>query len=524
MTSDDAEPIVDADEQSAANGVQQSTANGVRAVGAYAPRHRLSASEIEAAWGSVQASGVGEKAVPGGDEDALTMGYEAATNALQADGTDAAAVSVLAFASTTPPVEEEDVAVRLGSTLGVPGDARHETFGGSTRAGTRALAAGLRSDLGPDEVALVVAADAPKGEPGGEHDQAAGAGAAAFVVVPSGPATVEATGSHALPAPGTRFRERGSERVTGLGVTGYDRATFRETVAGAVDALRDELADAAVDAGGDAAEETDGIDLSVDAAAVQAPNGSLPYRVVDVLGVDTDAVQRVATVHDLGDTGAASALLGLATALDDPDVERVLVAGYGSGAGADAMLVDGPSAVPAVLELERADAAEVSYAEYLRLREEVTEGPPDGGGAYVSVPSWQRTLPQRHRLVAGRCVDCGALAFPPEGACRECGSRAGYDDVLLPGSGTVEASTTISQGGAPPEFAPQQQRAGDFGVVVVAFDGPSEDETVSAPAQVTDAEGDAVGVGDAVTATLRRVYTQEGVTRYGFKVRPADGR
>jgi len=29
-----------------------------------------------------------------------------------------------------------------------------------------------------------------------------------------------------------------------------------------------------------------------------------------------------------------------------------------------------------------------------------------------------------------------------------------------------------------------------------------------------------VGIGDRVTATVRRIYTQEGVTRYGVKVRP----
>ena len=30
----------------------------------------------------------------------------------------------------------------------------------------------------------------------------------------------------------------------------------------------------------------------------------------------------------------------------------------------------------------------------------------------------------------------------------------------------------------------------------------------------------AVAVGDRVAATIRRIYTQEGVTRYGFKMQP----
>ncbi|MFC6953835.1 zinc ribbon domain-containing protein [Halorubellus litoreus] len=500
-------------------GAAAGASNGIRAVGAYAPRNRLPASEVEAAWGSVQASGVGEKAVPGADEDALTMAHEAATNALHADGTDASSIGLLAFASTTPPVEEEDVSVRLGSTLGVPETARHESFGGSTRAGTRALAAGFDADLADGELALVVASDCPKGEPAGERDQTAGAGAVAFLVVNDGPAKALARGTYARASPGTRFRERGSERVDGLGVTSYDRATFTETLAGAVDDLDAGVSDEDAD---DEAAGDDGLD--VDAAAVQAPDGAMPYRTTGALGVDTEAIQRVATVHDLGDTGAASALLGLARALDDPDVGRVLVAGYGSGAGADAFVVDTTGAVPAALVLERDDERTLSYAEYLRLRDEVVPEPPEGGGAYVSVPSWRRTLPQRHRLVAGRCGECGSFAFPPEGACGDCGAMAAYEDVQLPGTGRIEAATTISQGGAPPEFAQQQQRDGDFDVVVVAFDAPTGDGTVSAPAQVTDADGGAVDVGDDIVATVRRIYTQEGVTRYGFKVRPAGRR
>jgi len=167
--------------------------------------------------------------------------------------------------------------------------------------------------------------------------------------------------------------------------------------------------------------------------------------------------------------------------------------------------------VEAALEAD----VELSYAEYLRRRDEITSGEPEGGGAYVSVPSWQRTTPQRHRLVAGRCPECGALNFPPEGACSDCTARVDDERVELPGTGTVEATTTISQGGAPPEFVEQQARSGPFVAAVVALDGPG-DGTASIPTQVLTAGGD-VAVGDRVTTTIRRVYEQEDVIRYGFK-------
>ncbi|WP_256300027.1 OB-fold domain-containing protein [Haloarchaeobius salinus] len=476
--------------------------NRISAVGAYAPRFRITAEAFEEAWGQFQASGIEEKAVPGADEDALTMAVAAAKRALAADGSEGDAVEYLAFASTTPPLAEGELTSRLGAALGVPETATRRFRGGSTRAGTSALVDAVTADLDGGH-ALVVAADCPKGHPDDDIDHAAGAGAAAFVLGDGDDegATVTDSAEYATPYPGTRFRQAGSERVEGLDVTTYDRAAYREVVTGAVDAL-----DASPDP---------------DAVAIQAPDGKRPYRVAGDLGVDNAAIYDVATVQDLGDTGAASAPLSLATALAD-GVDTTLVVGVGSGAGADALVVesaDGGDAVAADLALD--GGANLSYAEYLRQRGEVTSGPPDGGGAYVSVPSWKRSIPQRYRLEAGRCVACGALNFPPEGACGDCNERVGREAVELPGTGTVEAVTTISQGGAPPEFAEQQSKSGDFAVAVVAFDGP-DGGSVSVPVQATDAEPGSVGVGDSVAAAFRRIYTQEGVTRYGAKVTPAE--
>lgn len=483
---------------------------GIRAVGAYAPRLRIDADEFADAWGRFEAPGIERKAVPEADEDALTMANEAARRALAAvdadsagsaggtDGADGADVDFLAVASTTPPLAEEDLTVRLGSMLGVPDGATRHVFTGSTRAGTRALVAGL--DAAPD-AGVVVAADCPRGEPDDEREHAAGAGAAAFVLGPDAPVTVEARAEHASPYPGTRFRRTGSGTVEDIDVTSYDRQAFTEPLAGAVETLA--------------------VDLDVDAAAVQAPDGELPYRGADALGVDRDAVRACATVRELGDTGAASVPLSVGRALADGH-ERVLAAAWGSGAGADALLLSVDAAdegVPAALALD--GSAALSYAEYLRRRGDVTGGRPEGGGAYVSVPSWRRTVPQRHRLVAGRCPDCDALAFPPEGACPGCGALVDFASVELPGEGTVEARTRISRGGAPPEFDEQQARSGEFGVALVALDGPAEsDDPVSVPAQVVP--GRDVAVGDRVEAVVRRVYTQEGVTRYGFKVQPSE--
>ncbi|MXV60730.1 ACP synthase [Natronorubrum sp. JWXQ-INN-674] len=471
----------------------------ITGVGAYAPRFRITADAFEDAWGQFQAAGVNEKAVAAADEDALTMAYEAGTRALEAAAVDPAEIDWLAFASTTPPLAEEDLTARLGAMLEVDETATRHVFAGSTRAGTRALWAGMDALASDATTGLVVAADAPQGDPDDGVDHAAGAGAAAFVLAAEGPAKIVDRSEYAVPYPGTRFRDSGANETQGLGVTQYDRTAFTETIGGAVSGLEAEP--------------------DVEAAAIQAPDGKLPYRAAGAAGVGTDEIQAAATVHDLGDLGAASVPVSLASALED-GYGSVLAVSQGSGAGADAFLIESDGDVPTNAALEGDDP--LSYAEYLRQRGVVTTGPPSGGGAYVSVPSWRRSIPQRYNLEAGRCPECGALSFPPEGACSSCGALEEYESVQLSGEGSIEAVTTISQGGAPPEFAEQQARSGDYAAAIVALETDDGSEAASIAAMGTDADPDAFSVGDRIETTIRRIYTQEGVTRYGFKVRPAE--
>jgi uncharacterized OB-fold protein len=138
-------------------------------------------------------------------------------------------------------------------------------------------------------------------------------------------------------------------------------------------------------------------------------------------------------------------------------------------------------------------------------------------GAYISLPTWRRSLDQRYRLVVGECVDCGSTNFPPEGACADCGSDAGYDEFEPEGTGEVVAHTVI-EGAAPPEFSETEKRAGAIGVVLVELD----DADVRIPGMLSDCDPYGTERGDAVEKVLRRLYEQEGVVRYGYKFRPTD--
>lgn len=461
---------------------------GIHGIGAYAPRYRIEATAFEEAWGAFDGSGIEEKAVPEADEDALTMAAEAGRRALDAAGVHGRNIEFLAFASTTPPVAEEELTARLGSILAIPSEATHLQFGGSTRAGTRALVVGLAAG----GRGLVVASDCPRGEPDSAVEHAAGAGAAAFVVGPDAPLTIEESAEYSSPYPATRFRPAGDRTIRGLGITSYDRTAFRDALAGAVDQLSGPIED-------------------VDVAAVQSPDGSLPYRQAGVLGVDETQLRSGTTVHRLGDTAAASVPLGIANAVAD-SADRILAVSFGSGAGADALVLVGTA--PTALSLEA--GAYLSYPEYLRRRGDIVGEKPDGGAAHVSVPAWRRSLPQRHRLIAGQCPDCGGVTFPPEGACRDCNRLVEFETVPLTGPGEVAAVTRISRGGEPPEFAEQQAQSGEYGIALVTFD--VDGSAVAVPAQVV---GGDPGVGDTVQPVIRRIYTEEDVTRYGFKVQPA---
>ncbi|WP_313693403.1 3-hydroxy-3-methylglutaryl CoA synthase [Halorarum halobium] len=480
---------------------------GILAAGVYVPRARLPAETVADAWGSFEGRGIDTTAVPAGDEDAVTMGVAAAERAFEAntatgtspDSPDSASVApdevgTLAFATTTPPLEEEQLGPRLVRALGLPDSCRTWEHGGSTAAGADAIQTALDAD-GP---ALAVVADAPEGDPAGEG-HAFGAGAAAFLVADDALVPCEAVAAATDESPGIRFRERGATDLDSLDVTGYERAATRETT-------RRAIADLDVDPD------------EIRAAAVHQPNGSMPSRIADGDVVPADAVSAGLVADRVGDAGAATVPMGLVEALSTPGDGPVLAAFFGSGGSAVAFSFAGE--LDAVAGTDFDDGVAVEYAESLRKRGRLGDGEVAGGGANVSLPNWRRTLDARYALTAGRCPECGTLSFPGEGACGGCHERVEYERVSLSREGTVEARTVIGQGGAPPEFVALQRREGDYAAVLVRLPASEADGSVVLPAQVTDCDPDAVEVGDSVRRTVRRIYDQEGVPRYGAKFKP----
>jgi 3-hydroxy-3-methylglutaryl CoA synthase/uncharacterized OB-fold protein len=469
-----------------------STDRGIVATGLYVPRQRLTSDEVAAAWGT--SPPVSRAAVPAADEDAITMAVAAARDALDDAAVDAADVCRLAIGTTTPPLDEEALAPRIADALGLD-DPRLLSATQSTVAGADALLAAAETD----DPALAVVADDPVGEPG-ETGQRIGAGAAAFLFDADGAVVLGDHATRSWDAPGLRFRERGTEDIAELDITTYERDTTRDLVSGAIDALDTDL-------------------HAVSGAALHQPTPDIPHRIASPLPFDTETVEHGSVVDSIGDAGAATPAIGLLAAFDACAAGDTAIAGFfGSGSTAVALSFEARDPLETGVDdaLDAGDA--VSYPEALRERGTLGATEVAGGGAHVSLPSWQRTLPQRYRLVAGRCPECGSITFPPEGACRGCRERVDFESFELPSTGEIVAKTVIGRGGAPPEFIEQQRRDGPYGVAIVEL--TADGESVRLPGQLTGCDPEEPAVDDRVTATFRRIYAVEGVTRYGLKFAP----
>ncbi|MHB8606534.1 MAG: Zn-ribbon domain-containing OB-fold protein [Thermoplasmatota archaeon] len=134
-------------------------------------------------------------------------------------------------------------------------------------------------------------------------------------------------------------------------------------------------------------------------------------------------------------------------------------------------------------------------------------------GAFVSPQEYARDAAARYGLVGKRCRACGRVAFPPRGSCVACAGTA-FEDAPLSGRGTVYSATAIGKGGGPSEFALEQALLGAYVSGVVELE-----EGPRIAARLADVEA-APPIGTLLEATLRRIFEQQGVVRYGTKFAP----
>jgi hydroxymethylglutaryl-CoA synthase len=461
---------------------------GICRIATYLPRRRLDRSLIARAWGSRVAPG--SRTVAAVDEDALTMGIDAALACIEGD--DPGGFDGVSFASTSAPYLEKQVASMVATAIDLPRDAAVADFGGSARASLAALRAACDAvSAGSLARPLVVAADVRPAEPGSELEAQLGDGAAC-AAVGGDEVIAELVSAAAVSEQFTYAWRTDEQRYVQVADArfGNQYGVARDVPEAVTAALRKaELPPARVAtlclampdprAAGDAAKRI-GCDPKTQLA---------PALEVGVLGTPDPMV-----------------LLGRALETAKPG-DFVVVAAYGEGA--DALVFRATDALPARRPVPLAERLAggmpvQSYERWLRARGVL---PSDVGGETVPTYIEWKELKQDVRLYGSRCEACGLVQYPQALVCIGCQARERMTDAKLAKTGTVFTYTIDNLAQVPEHPMP---------MVVVDLDGGGR-----VYLQGTDcAEGD-IAVGARVRLTFRRLHEAGGDRNYFWKVRPA---
>jgi len=335
---------------------------GIVGYGAYVPRYRLPATEVDRVWtDGYSGTPIKEKAVPGLDEDTATMSVEAARNALKRAGIDPAFIRAVWVGSESPPYAVKPTSTIVAEAIGAVPETQAADWEFACKAGTEAMQAAIGM-IGSAmmDYALAIGADTAQGRPGDALEYTAGAGSAAYLLGPreESLAYLEASYSYVTDTPDFFRRPYQHYPQHGSRFTG-EPAYFKHVLA-AAGALMEEMGYTAKDFA---------------AAVFHQPNAAFPQRAAKELGFSREQIQTGLLVSEVGNTYAASSMLGLTAVLDAARPgDRLLLVSYGSGAGSDAFslvvtdrVIDRQNKAPRTRDYI-ARRKEIDYALYARYR------------------------------------------------------------------------------------------------------------------------------------------------------------
>jgi len=531
---------------------------GILAFGAGIPRRRLALALLAGREGPVPASAP-SRTVAWADEDAVTLGVQAARECLQ--GEDRSAVDVLFFASTTAPFAEKQSAAIVAAALGLSPQVRTVDVAASLRGGTQALLLALDAvRAGSARRALVIAADCREGAPGSALE-ANGGDAAVALLVGEGDALLEVAGTathteeilDVWRRPGDRFVHTWEERfvitqgfqepvaaavralvakvATGLlgdhGGTSEERR--RSGVSDAFEAAAErrgnergaravavEASAALATGGAGAGYARTGIDAQFDHIVLSAPDArahaALAKRVAPGVKVADALFGRV------GACGAAHALLQLALLAESAlPGERVLLVNHGDGADAFALRVVRTAPVRVASAL--ASAIPIPSMKLFRVaREHVVQEWQGHDYPGISAAVHHRERGENLALIGQRCA-CGAPHFPRGRICAACGAHDRFAPECFAERGATLISFTLDH------FFPTPEPPTAVGVVQID-DGPRmylQLADIDAATLRTDAAGvPALQPGLRLRLVFRRIHTVGGRPNYFWKAVPAE--
>jgi hydroxymethylglutaryl-CoA synthase len=299
---------------------------GIVGYGAYVPRYRLPAEEVDRIWkGAEERAPIKEKSVPGLDEDVITMSIEAARNAMaRAGDVDPDQIRAVWVGSESHPYAVKPSATIVAEAIGATPHTQAADWEFACKAGTEAFQAAVGFvGSGMARYAMSIGMDTAQARPGDALEYTAGAGGAAYLLGPAAEALAVVEGSFSYATDTPDFWRRAYQRYPSHGGRFTGQPAYFHHVTAAVLYLMEALDRKA----GDYAH-----------VVFHQPNVKFPRSVGKQLGFTPEQLRAGLLVNEIGNTYAGSALLGLTAILDVAEPgERVLLGSYGSGAGSDAL-------------------------------------------------------------------------------------------------------------------------------------------------------------------------------------------
>lgn len=335
--------------------------------GVYIPRYRLKVEEIANIWGEdgerIKSSlMVNEKSVPGSDEDTATIAVEAARNAIARSQIDSEELGAIYVGSESHPYAVKPTATVVAEAIRAAPELTAADFEFACKAGT----AGIQTCMGMVEsgickYGMAIGADTAQCKPGGALEYTAAAGGAAYIIGENGEddiAKIDGTFSYTTDMPDFWRREMEPYPEHGGRFTGKP-AYFKHVLSAANGLLR----------------QLELTPEDYDYAVFHQPNGKFPLKAAKRLGFPTEKVEAGLIIPDIGNTYSGSALIGLASVLDQAKPgDRIFLVSFGSGAGSDAFSLTVEEGVnknadssPKVRDYVN-DKKYISYGEYTKSR------------------------------------------------------------------------------------------------------------------------------------------------------------
>ena len=339
--------------------------SGIVGYGTYIPKYRLKLSEIAQVWGK-EASEIEtglrivEKAVPGFDEDSVTMGIEASKKAINMAGIDSSFLQAVYFGSESHPYAVKPSSTTLGEYLGVG----NNYFAADLEFACKAATAGMQVTAGllnskAIEYGLVVGSDTAQGKPHDALEYTAASAACAYILGNKDPemiAKILDMSSFSSDTPDF-WRRDGVKYPSHFGRFTGEPAYFTHVLSEGKNLL--------------AKSKLKPQDFSY--CVFHMPNGKFPRIAAKKLGFTPEQLAPSLIVDKIGNPYSASSLLGLASVLDiaKPN-QKIFFVSYGSGAGSDGFVFETTKeilqrrkkTIPVLKQME--DKIYISYSTYLR--------------------------------------------------------------------------------------------------------------------------------------------------------------